>query len=603
METARLIYDGDCGFCERWALRFRRWSRGRVGLETSAEAAARLPGVERARFERALAFQSGEGALAWAAEAAFLCLALNPWLAWPLWLYRRAPGFAWASEAAYRWIAAHRKLLSAGACVLRGADLGGSYTFSRWLFLRGLALVYAVAFASLDTQLDGLLGRRGLLPAADFLAQARRQLGPQAWRWLPTLAWLNPGDAALHALARGGLALALLALLGLGTRAAYAALWLCYLSLCVAGQDFLGFQWDNLLLEAGLLAALSAPWSLWDRPDRPQAPGVLQLWAYRWLLFRLMLRSGLVKLASGDPHWRDLTALDFHYYTQPLPTRLAWWAQQAPAWFHAASAALLFGVELGLPWLIFLGRRPRRLALVGLALLQLLISLTGNYGFFNLLTLLLCLWLADDALFPRAWTRPLLREKRLRALPPRPALLLGAWVGLGLLLGSSQLLEALDVGPLPGLEALAAAVEPLRSLNPYGLFAVMTTRRRELVLEGSADGKAWKAYGWRWKPDDPDRPPAWVQPHMPRLDWQLWFAALGGPRENPWALALMGRVLQGEPTVLELLGKNPFALAPPKYVRMRAYDYRFTDGEERGRDGAWWKRSLEGIWAGPLKLR
>ena len=595
-----LIYDADCGFCERWARRFRRLAGQGLTIEPSSQALLRRPDVDPRRFREAVALEDGDGALTWAAEAAFQALALNPALAWPLACYRHVPGFAWVSEAAYRWVARRRKTFSAGACVLAPADLGRSYTLSRWLFLRGLALVYLIAFVSLDVQLNGLVGSHGLLPAAAFVARLRAQWGPLAWTLLPSLAWFNGGDTALHLMACGG---ALLALLGLGPKPAFAALWLLYLSLCGVGQDFLGFQWDNLLLEAGLLAVFAAPWALFDGPRRPRAPTALQVFGYRWLLFRLMLGSGLVKLSSGDPTWASLTALFYHYQTQPLPTWVAWYAQQLPDWVQRWSCVGVFGVELGLPWLIFLGPRPRRLALAGFLLLQALIALTGNYGFFNLLSALLCLWLADDALYPRAWSTRLLDSRRLLPEPPRPQWLLAAWLLLAVPIGAAQVLGAADRWPgLPALDAVVSALRPWRSLNPYGLFAEMTTRRPELVLEGSDDGRTWKEYGWRWKPGDPRRRPAFVEPYLPRLDWQLWFAALGPPQDSPWTLALLVRVLQGDPALLGLLGNDPFPGRPPRYAQLRLYDYRFSLPAERAATGDWWLRRDEGVWLGPLRL-
>jgi predicted DCC family thiol-disulfide oxidoreductase YuxK len=601
-----LIYDGDCGFCQAWAERWQRWTRrwAPLAIEPSQSAAPRFPEIPAGRWREAVALVQPDGRVQWAAEAVFQSLARVPGLAWLLWLYQDWPAVAWLTEAVYAWVARHRKFLSSGACRLENADLRGTYFLSRWLFLRGLALVFGLAFWSLDRQLDGLIGSHGILPAADFLAQVRQQFGATPWTLLPSLAWFNPSDAGLHWLCRGGLALAVLGLLGVGSKPVYLGLWACYLSLVGVGQDFLQFQWDSLLLEAGLLAVLVAPWTWWDRPDRPMAPLPLQVWLYRWLLFRLMLRSGLVKLASGDPSWRHLNALRYHYQTQPLPTWLGWYAHQLPAWFQSGSVLAMFVVELALPFGIFLGRRARLIALGGFVALQGLIALTGNYGFFNLLTLLLGLWLLDDACYPRAWGRVLLPGRRLRPRPPGLRPVLAAWAVVALLLGGWQLLQAVDEAPASStLQAWDRALEPWRAVNPYGLFAVITTERDEVVLEGSADGKNWKEYGFYWKPGAVGARPAFVAPHLPRLDWQLWFAALGGWRDNPWLLNLMARLLQGEPSVLGLLKDNPFPDKPPRVVRALRYRYRFSSWAERRQDGSWWKREPLGVYCGPLSLR
>jgi predicted DCC family thiol-disulfide oxidoreductase YuxK len=601
-----LIFDNDCGFCRAWAERWQRWTRrwAPLAIEPSQSAAARFPDVPAQRWQEAVAWVAPDGRMAWGAQAVFESVAAVPGLAWLLWLYQDWAALAWLSEAAYAWVARHRKFLSSGACRLGAADLCGTYVLSRWLFLRGLALVFGLAFWSLRLQLDGLIGSHGVLPAADYLAQVRQHFGGVPWQLLPSLAWVWPGDAGLHGLCDAGLALSVLALLGLGSKPVYLGLWACYLSLVNVGQDFLQFQWDSLLLEAGLLAVLAAPWAWWDRPAKPLAPSPLQVWLYRWLLFRLMLRSGLVKLASHDPSWRHLTALSFHYQTQPLPTWLGWYAAQLPAGFHAASALAMFVVELLLPFGLFLGRRARLTSLAGFVLLQGLIALTGNYGFFNLLTLLLCLWLADDALYPRAWGARLLAGPRLRERPPGFRPLLAAWALLSLLVGGQQLWEAAGAAaPSALVQRWDQGLEPWRSLNPYGLFAVMTTERDEVVLEGSADGKIWKEYGFYWKPGDPAQRPAFVAPHLPRLDWQLWFAALGSWRDNPWVLNLMARLLQGEPSVLGLLKDNPFPAAPPRLVRALRYRYRFSTWAEHRQDASWWKRDLLGIYCGPVSLR
>jgi hypothetical protein len=478
-----------------------------------------------------------------------------------------------------------------------------SYALSRWLFLRGLALCYLFAFWSLDSQLDGLIGSHGILPAADYLRLLQQHFGRPVWDLLPTLAWLNSSDACLHALARSGMALACLGLLGLGPKALYVCLWALYLSLAGVGQDFLGFQWDYLLLETGLLAVLLAPSRLWDSPTRPTAPSALQRALFLWLLFRLMLRSGLVKWFSGDPTWHRLSALCFHYQTQPLPTFLGFYAHQLPLGVQEACCFLMFVIELVLPLFIVLGRRGRLTALAGFVTLQAFIALTGNYGFFNLLTLLLCLWLADDALYPRRWTLALPPPMPSRdALPWRWAQ--AFWALVALLIGTQQLLSTVVRTPTPAvLNRLAEAIDPLRSLNPYGLFAVMTTERRELILQGSDDGQDWRSYGMKWKPGDPQRRPAFIGPHMPHLDWQLWFAALGERSQSPWTLNWMARVLQGEPSVLALMGEDPFAGRAPKYLRVQIWDYRFNTLEGKAASGDWWLREPLGQWCPPLSLK
>ena len=391
---------------------------------------------------------------------------------------------------------------------------------------------------------------------------------------------------------------------GLAPMPCLALLWLFYLSLVVVGRDFLGFQWDNLLLETGLLAIFFAPLQWLPRPSRESPPSRLFIWLLRLLLFKLMFSSGCVKLLSGDPNWRSLTALKFHYQTQPLPPWTAWYANQLPLWFQKVSCAITLGIELGAPFLIF---APRRLRLAGAALLaglQLLILLTGNYTFFNWLTLALCLLLLDDftpgKFLPRGWITK--RGEPTGFRWPRPLL---AVVAVAVLAASSFMLTVTLGCRSPLLAPLAwvaGQLEPFRSVNNYGLFAVMTTQRNEIIVEGSNDGVTWWPYEFKYKPGDVNRRPAFVAPFQPRLDWQMWFAAFGSYQQYPWFENFCTRLLQGSPDVLALLAKNPFPARPPRFIRAEFYNYRFTDFATRRASGAWWRRELIGEYMPAVSL-
>jgi hypothetical protein len=458
------------------------------------------------------------------------------------------------------------------------------------LFHGVLGGVYLVAFASLWVQVDGLIGSRGILPAERLLAWARAQVGVERYWLLPTLCWLSGSDTALHLLCAGGVALAIALMFDLAPALALALLWAFYLSLANVGQVFLQYQWDSLLLETGFLAIFFAPLALRPRPSDEPSP--IALWLLRWLAFRLFFESGLVKRLSGDPTWRDLSALRYHYETQPLPTWVGWYAHQLPGWFQTVSCALVFVIELAVPLLIFAPRRLRNAAAVALLGLQLLIALTGNYGFFNLLAAALCIPLLDDRALPRRLF-PLVpsasgsRAWHQAVLIPVAALSVGV---SGLELAGSL---GLRPWPQPAV-ALYRAVAPFSSINSYGLFAMMTTSRPEVTIEGSDDGIDWSPYVFRWKAGELGRAPAFVAPHQPRLDWQMWFAALGTCEENPWLVQLMLRLQQASPPVLGLLELNPFPHAPPRLIRAMLYDYRFTDLATRRRDGTWWLRTLRG---------
>jgi hypothetical protein len=462
----------------------------------------------------------------------------------------------------------------------------------RTIFLRGLGVVYLAAFVSLAVQIDGLIGSRGILPAAEFLDEVRLVLGNARYTRLPTVLWLGCSDRALHLVCWGGVAASGLLIAGVLSRVCLMALWLSYLSLVSVGQPFLGYQWDTLLLEAGLLGVLFAPWSLWLGWARRE-PSLVVVWLIRWLVFRLMFESGLVKLTSGDPTWRAWDALRYHYETQPLPTWTSWYMHQLPRWCQALSIGFMFWAELIAPWFVF---GPRRLRMVGfwsLVLLQVLIAATGNYGFFNVLSVVLCLSLVEDC----DWSR-LFRDTH----PTEPAPL-GWWRSIpagaaAVVIVAVTTMQGLDrIGPslifsAPS-EALRWWVAPFHSMNSYGLFAVMTTERPEIVVEGSDDGETWAPYVFRWKPGDADRPPRFSTPHMPRLDWQMWFAALAGDcRSQRWFLAFEQRLLEGSPTVLRLLEANPFPTHPPRYLRARLRLYHFTHRGAR----AWWQWDEAGLY-------
>jgi hypothetical protein len=475
-----------------------------------------------------------------------------------------------------------------------------TYYLARWLFLRFLGIVYFAAFCSLWVQIEGLIGSQGILPADAFLKAVEKAFGTERYYLFPTLCWYGADGFALHVLAGSGVVLAILLVAGILPGPACFGLWITYLSLSVVGQVFLSYQWDTLLLETGFLATFIAPWRFRPRLVGGGPPSRILIWLVWWLLFRLTFGSGMVKLQSGDPAWRHLTALQFHYETQPIPTWIGWYMHQLPGWFHKASAGFTFLVELALAVLIFGPRPCRVIAFIGIVLLQVLIGLTGNYGFFNLLTIALCLALLDDRCYPIRWRQRL-----------GPALHSGTRLKQAWFLAVAVVIFTLTVMPIAGivparlpwprwlLEARAMAAS-LRSFNGYGLFAVMTTTRPEIVIEVSNDGKAWLAYEFKWKAGDLSRRPAFTGLHMPRLDWQMWFQALG--QEEMWFDNFLVRLLQGSPPVLGLLERNPFPKAPPKMIRANLYQYHFTDRAEKRATGAWWRRELLRTYTPPVSL-
>lgn len=482
--------------------------------------------------------------------------------------------------------------------------LDRSYCLSRWLFFRVLGLCYFFAFISLAFQIDGLIGSQGIFPLGEFLKHASRVTGIDRYLAFPTLFWLDSSDGFILFLPTAGACLALLLTIGFFERAMTIVLWASYLTIATGCPLFLNYQWDALLLEVGFLAIFFAPGTMTPRVVTPRIPSAVLLFLYRFLLFRLMFSSGAVKLSSGDPTWSNLTALYYHYETQPLPTPLGYYLHQCPPWFQELSVGIVFFVELFVPFCMFAGIYGRRFAAVAFITLQVLIALTGNYAFFNILTIALSLLLFDDdfliGLVPQGTANSLSyliqTQEQERRWTHYPAL---CFAGIMIFLQCS--LIAVQHVPV-AIRQVVSYASNLSLVSSYGLFAVMTTKRPEIILEGSLDGKEWLDYEFPWKAGDVMRPPPWVAPHQPRIDWQLWFAALQDVRQNSWLLRLMQQLLKDSFPVVQLLAKNPFEAKPPKYIRAMLYEYHFTTLAEKQGTRAWWKRDLVGAYSPVFRL-
>lgn len=634
-----MIYDGDCGFCKRWIDRWQRLTRGRVNYIAIKDARELCPEISEAELKRAVHLVEPDGRVYRGAEAVFQALSYAPaggLLTWPA----RLPGLLPFAERAYAFVAQRRMGLSRVTRLLTGgAPRPYTYFISRSIFLRLLGLVYLVAFLSFWTQADGLIGSNGILPAEKITDHFAAQTDPVPFRAFPSIYRFAPSDGMIDFICATGALSAVLLVAGLAPVVMLVLLWLFYLSLTLIGQVFMGYQWEILLLETGFLAIWYAPlqWRLTlSRLSPPTATIRLLFW---WLLFRLMIASGLVKLISNDASWWNLTALTYHYWTQPIPTWTAWFAHQLPLSIQMASCLVMFVIEIGCPFLFFLPRTFRLIGAVAQIVLQVMIMATGNYAYFNLLTIALCITLIDDAAWPRR-----LRHR----VPPRSGKLLGPrWLWLYvphrvLIYGVAALILILSVpltyhrlyrGMQNTLERRRSVAEqraprPLGEFHPamrklwdwregfnktygafslansYGLFASMTKTRPEIVLEGTHDGRQWRPYRFKWKPGDVQRRPGFVAPHQPRVDWQMWFASLGAdyqrrtpwalPRNDRWILPFIRHLLMGTPEVLELLGENPFADNPPRAIRAVIYQYRFADHATRAASGAWWTRAYVG---------
>ena len=577
-----MIWDGDCHFCGRWIERWREMTAGRVDYEPFQTAAEKFPEIPRGEFEKAVQFIETDGRVFRAAEAVYRSLGYSRHHRFLAWLYDHVPGVAPISEGIYSFIAAHRTFASKITRLLWGEDVRRpTYFAARRLFLRALGLVYLVAFISFWVQADGLIGANGISPVSQFLPAAKEQIGARAHFFLPTLCWFNSSDAFLHLLCGTGVAVSIALILGLVPILCLIVLFVFYLSLTIAGQTFLSFQWDILLLEAGFLAIFFAPMT-WRMTAKREAPfSRVGFFLLQLLLFKLMFMSGAVKLTSGDDSWWNLTALDYHYWTQPLPTVLGWWGAQTSEWLkHFCTFVVLF-VETLVPFLIWAPRRLRLVAFVLFVSLQIMIALTGNYCFFNLLTIALCFLLLDDTQIARQRSATVI-DRRYRNWIPALVLIVTLPVNAFLIYSA---ITPKAQWPRPIL-ALYSRIEPFRIVNGYGLFRVMTKERAEIVIEGSEDGTDWLEYEFKWKPGDVKRAPGWVAPHQPRLDWQMWFAALSNYQQNPWFVRFVRQLLKNFPggngsTGAKSVSEKSAPLRPRDSLRL-SFHYRHRARHYRG---------------------
>ncbi|HEX3472854.1 MAG TPA: lipase maturation factor family protein [Silvibacterium sp.] len=494
----------------------------------------------------------------------------------------------------------------------------------RWLFLRALAAIYFSAFYSLLFQIRGLLGPYGVLPAHQYLTAVEHSLSVPRYWVAPTLLWFSSSNAMLMALCWIGLIASVAALLNLWPRLSFFISFVCYLSFVAAASDFSGYQSDGMLLEAGFIALFFCPSGLLPGWGAHSPPSRASLFLLQWEWFRIYFESGMVKLLSGDPEWRHLTAMDEYYQNGPLPTWIGWYVEHLPHWFHVTTAAATLFLELVLVFLLFFPRRVRLILFFIVTPWEIGVILTANYTFLNYLVLALGFLLLDDGFVRRfvparfrppapAVQEPLaesdvplsLFESMEEPQPMRPgsshlhsvrlavAAVMLTWVAY------ATTVELIHI-PLPEVPLPSTPVsilEPFRIANQYGLFAVMTRGRYEIEFQGSNDGQTWTPYPFRYKPQAINQPPAIYAPYQPRFDWNLWFASLGEWQQNSLVPFAEERLLTNSPDVLSLFQNNPFPDGPPKYIRAVLWQYWFTSMREKRETGNWWRRQLLGVYA------
>lgn len=463
------------------------------------------------------------------------------------------------------------------------------YLWPRWLFLRALGLIFFSAFYALAFQMHGLIGERGILPAGIYLDRVSNVLGPAARLWFaPTVLWINSNDRTLTLIVAAGLITSVLLVLNVWPKLTVAFCTILFLSCIAALQDFSSYQSDGMVLEAGFLSIFFAPRGVRPGLGAPDPPSRFSLFMVRWEWFRIYFESGLVKLLSGDLHWRNLTAMDDYYQNAPLPSWMGWYVEQLPHWYHAGTVIIILAVELVLVWAVFLPRRFRFACFVFVTALQIAIIATANYGFLNYIVLALGLVLLDDRAlarvgFPFVSSVPRDNAPRSRIYRRAEAVILGVafyTTVVAFALGASDSFLALP----------SKLLEPFRIANAYGLFAIMTPARYEIEFQGSNDGKTWVAYPFRYKPQDPKERPGFFGPYQPRFDWNLWFASLEPWGGSPWVVLTEERLLEGSPSVLGLFRADPFHGKRPSMVRTVLWQYWFTDLGTKGKTGAWWRR-------------
>ncbi len=484
-------------------------------------------------------------------------------------------------------------------------DIRPTYWLTRFLMLRLLGAIYAIAFLVAINQAVPLIGENGLLPIGAFLERVRGRFGSTGagFRHLPSLFWFIRTDAALQVAAWSGFVLSCVVLAGFANALMLAVLWLLYMSFVHVGQEWYGYGWEIQLLETGFLAIFLCP--LLDiRPFPKRPPPLLIIVLFRWLIFRIMLGAGLIKL-RGDDVWRNGTALYYHFETQPIPGPLS-------RLFHFLPPVVLKGgvwfnhlVELIAPWFVFWPRVGRYIAGLLIIALQVVLICSGNLSFLNWLTILPALACFDDVFWAKLLPARLVRLAATAAdrAVPSEGMQITAWA-------ITVLIALLSIQPAVNLispqQVMNASFEPLDLVNTYGAFGSVGAERFNVVFEGTmdeypGDSANWIAYPYKGLPVALNERPPQIAPYQPRLDWQMWFAAMSTPDQYPWTIHLVWKLLHNDPPTLGLFADNPFPARPPRFIRAILYRYSFTRPGER--NGHWWERRRIGTyWLPPLSV-
>jgi Lipase maturation factor len=473
-----------------------------------------------------------------------------------------------------------------------------TYWLTRFLILRLLGLVYAVAFAVAINQIIPLIGANGLLPVGIFLRRVSELLGSPAagfWR-LPSLFWIDHSDTMLLTLAWAGFILSCVVIAGFANALLLTVLWVIYMSFVHVGQDWYGYGWEIQLLETGFLAIFLCP--LIDmRPFPRHAPPITVIGLFRWLIFRIMLGAGMIKI-RGDEVWRNGTALYYHFETQPIPGPLSRWFHFLPRAFLKAGVWYNFLAELIAPWFIFWPRLARHIAGSVIVVLQVILLLSGNLSFLNWLTIVPALACFDDGFWSRILPGRWVEQAAAAAAGAEPSksMTVTAWA-ITILIALLSIQPAINILS-PG-QIMNTSFNPFDLVNTYGAFGSVGQERLNVIFEGTMDDvpdeKAnWKPYPYKGLPVYLDRRAPQVAPYQLRLDWQMWFASMSTPDEYPWTMNLVSKLLHNDPIALSLFANNPFPGKPPKFIRAVLYRYRFA--APGNPQGYWWNRDRISNW-------
>ncbi len=477
----------------------------------------------------------------------------------------------------------------------------GSYWLTRFVILRLLGVIYAIAFLVAANQILPLIGADGLLPVGNFLARAREVLGGSLGGFfrLPSLFWLDHSDTALLVAAWVGFALSCVVACGYANAILLGLLWILYMSFVHVGQEWYGYGWEVQLLETGFLAIFLCP-LLDPRPFPRRPPPLVIIWLFRALIFRIMFGAGMIKI-RGDQSWRDLTALFYHFETQPIPNGFSRWFHFLPRAVLRAGTLCNHTAELVAPWFVFWPRLARTIAGVVIVTFQFTIFLGGNLSFLNWLTILPALACFDD----RTWSKVLPARLTSRAKNGQAAAVVSRPM-LGTSWAIGALVAALSIQPVLNIfsphQIMNTSFDPLDLVNTYGAFGTVGRERLNVVFEGTNDARPddeadWKPYPYKGLPVALDERPPQIAPYQLRLDWQMWFAAMGTPNQYPWTLNLIWKLLQNDPGAVGLFRSNPFPEKPPRYIRAVLYRYSFVRPNPQD---LWWKREKLGLWLPPL---